>query len=92
MNAMVVNSGPRLDRLPIARFHWRTLFLVGAGMFLDAFELTLAAGVLGALVKEGWSDLAHNAMFISVTFAGMVIGAWLAGILGDRYGRRFAIG
>jgi MFS transporter, putative metabolite:H+ symporter len=33
-------------------------FLIGAGMFLDAFELTLASGVLGALVKEGWSDLA----------------------------------
>jgi MFS transporter, putative metabolite:H+ symporter len=82
------NAGPRLDRLPISRFHVRILCVIGAGMFLDIFELTLAAGVLGALVKEGWSDIQHNAVFISVTFSGMVLGAWFAGIVGDKYGRR----
>ena len=61
MTTAASNAGARLDRLPISNFHYRTLFLIGAGMFLDAFELTLASGVLGALVKEGWSDLAHNA-------------------------------
>jgi putative MFS transporter len=30
-----------------------------------------------------------NATFLSVTFFGLLVGAWLAGILGDRYGRRF---
>nr|WP_205782313.1 MFS transporter [Methylobacterium sp. XJLW] len=65
------------------------LFLVGAGMFFDGFDIYLAAGVLGALVREGLSDVDRNAWFISATFAGMTVGAWLAGILGDRYGRRF---
>ena len=51
-----VNSGGRLDRLPISAFHYRVLGLVGAGMFLDAFEIYLAGGVLAALVKSGWSD------------------------------------
>ena len=85
-----VNSGGRLDRLPISAFHYRVLGLVGAGMFLDAFEIYLAGGVLAALVKSGWSDLAHNGWFISTTFAGMVVGAWFAGVFGDRYGRRFS--
>jgi MFS transporter, putative metabolite:H+ symporter len=85
-----VNSGGRLDRLPISAFHYRILGLVGAGMFLDAFEIYLAGGVLAALVKSGWSDLAHNGWFISITFAGMVVGAWFAGVFGDRYGRRFS--
>jgi putative MFS transporter len=85
----ILNAGARLDRLPMSAFHWKTLGLVGAGMFLDAFELTMASGILGVLIKEGWSDLAHNAAFISVTFAGMVCGAWFAGILGDRFGRSF---
>src|SRR5215467_2334086 len=90
MQAMTVNAGARLDRLPISKFHWRVLGLIAGGMFLDAFEIYLAGGVLGALVKSGWSDLARNAQFISMTFAGMVVGAWFAGILGDRYGRRFS--
>jgi len=90
MNTASPTAGARLDRLPIARFHWRILGLVGGGMFLDGFEIYLGAAVLGALLKSGWSDLAHNAQFVSATFAGMVLGAWFAGILGDRYGRRFS--
>lgn len=89
MQTRTVNAGARLDRLPVSKFHWRVLGLIAGGMFLDAFEIYLAGGVLGALVKSGWSDLARNAQFISMTFAGMVLGAWFAGILGDRYGRRF---
>ena len=81
--------GHRLDRLPRGKFHTRMLFLVGAGMFFDGFDIYLAAGVLGALVREGLSDVDRNAWFISATFAGMTVGAWLAGVLGDRYGRRF---
>jgi MFS transporter, putative metabolite:H+ symporter len=90
MSIAAVNAGARLDRLPISKFHWRVLGLIAGGMFLDAFEIYLAGGVLGALVKSGWSDLARNAQFISTTFAGMVVGAWFAGVLGDRYGRRFS--
>jgi putative MFS transporter len=85
-----VNAGARLDRLPICGFHWRILGLIGAGMFLDAFDIYLAGGVLGAVLKEGWSTLELNAWFVSATFVGMTIGAWLSGILGDRFGRRFS--
>lgn len=90
MATVVTNAGARLDRLPVCSFHKRMLGLVAAGMFLDAFDIYLAGGVLGALVKSGWSDMARNAQFISVTFAGMVLGAWFAGLLGDRFGRRFS--
>jgi len=84
------NAGPRLDRLPISSFHRRILGLIGAGMFLDAFEVYMASGVLGALVEAGWSTVEKNALFVSVTFIGMVLGAWLAGVTGDRFGRRFS--
>jgi putative MFS transporter len=83
------NAGMRLDRLPLSAFHLKIFALIGAGMFLDGAELYITAGVLGAVTKEGWSTMALNATFISMTFLGMVCGAWLAGILGDRYGRRF---
>jgi putative MFS transporter len=84
------NVGPRLDRLPVGSFHWRMLWLVGAGMFLDGFEIYLGGSVLGVLVKDGTSTLHLNALFMSATFVGMAIGTYLAGILGDRFGRRFS--
>ncbi len=87
---MGANAGARLDRLPIGSFHRRVLWLIGLGMFLDACDIYLAGGVLGALVKSGWSDLAANASFMSATFLGMVCGTFAAGWLGDRYGRRFS--
>jgi putative MFS transporter len=86
MNAPVAG---RLDRLPILPFHHRLLWLIGAGMFFDSFDIYLAGSVLGELVHGGWSSVALNARFISGTFIGMVIGAAGAGWLGDRYGRRF---
>src|SRR6201985_2751185 len=85
-----VNAGARLDRRPASRFHYRILGLIGGGMFLDAFEIYLQGAVLAALLGMGWSTPAQNANFISATFAGMVLGAWFAGVLGDRYGRRFS--
>jgi MFS transporter, putative metabolite:H+ symporter len=87
---MTVNAGARLDRLPASRFHARILGLIGGGMFLDGFEIYLQGGVLAALTGIGWSTPAQNANFISMTFAGMVVGAWFAGIAGDWYGRRFS--
>ncbi|MDR5880957.1 MFS transporter [Caballeronia sp. LZ032] len=84
-----VNAGPRLDRLPISGFHKRVLWLIGAGMFLDSFDVYLAGGVLGALTKTGWSNLQLNAAFLSSTFIGMLLGAFAAGVLGDAKGRKF---
>jgi putative MFS transporter len=45
--------------------------------------------VLGATYKTGFSTLAQNGLFISMTFVGMTLGALLTGFLGDRYGRQF---
>ena len=86
---MSVNAGARLDRLPISAFHRRIVTLIGIGMFFDGYDVYVAATVIGATLKSGFSTLAQNAQFISVTFIGMMIGSFLTGFLGDRYGRRF---
>ena len=85
----MVNSGARLDRLPVSAFHRRILTLIGIGMFFDGFDVYLAATVLGATLKTGFSTIGQNAEFVSVTFLGMMLGSFLTGFLGDRYGRRF---
>ena len=87
--ATSVNAGSRLDRLPIGPFHRRIMFLIGIGMFFDGFDIYLAGTVLGVTLKTGFSTLPQNAMFISATFVGMMLGSFATGFLGDRYGRRF---
>ena len=84
-----VNVGARLDRLPVTRLHRKVFNLVGAGMFFEGFDIYIAASVLGATYETGFSTLAQNGLFISMTFVGMTLGALLTGFLGDRYGRRF---
>ena len=84
-----VQSGPRLDRLPITNFHKRIFWLIGAGMFFDGYDLYVGTSVLGATLSSGFSTLSQNAQFVSFTFFGMTIGALIAGFLGDAYGRRF---
>jgi len=84
-----VNAGGRLDRLPISSFHRRVMRLIGIGMFFDGFDIYIAATVLGATLHSGFSTLPQNALFVSATFIGMMIGSFATGFLGDRYGRRF---
>ena len=88
--AVTVNAAGRLDRLPISRFHWKILGLIAGGAFLDAFDIYLANGSVAAMVKEGFTDLHHGATFVSSTFVGMMIGAFAAGYIGDRLGRRYS--
>src|SRR5947199_2510101 len=84
-----IQTGARLDRLPISSFHKRIFFLIGAGMFFDGYDLYVGTNVLGSTVSTGFSTLAQNAQFVSLTFVGMTIGSLAAGFLGDAFGRRF---
>jgi len=74
MSAMV-NSGARLDRLPISSFHYRIFWLIGAGMFFDGYDLYVTAPVLGTALKTGFSTMAQNGWFLSLTFLGMTLGS-----------------
>lgn len=85
-----VNAGLRLDNLPVGPFHRRVMWLVGLGMFMDAFDNTLSGSVLAAMLANGFSTLQLNSIFLSATFVGLAIGAAFAGWLSDRFGRCFA--
>jgi putative MFS transporter len=85
----IASAGARLDRLPISPFHYRIFWLIAAGMFFDGYDLYVAGPVLGATLQSGFSTLAQNGWFLSLTFLGMTVGSLLAGFVGDRMGRRF---
>ena len=57
----------RLDKLPLVPFHRPLLWLIGAGLFFDRFDIYLAASVPGELVHNGMSSVPPNAWFISPT-------------------------
>ena len=73
----------------MSAWHYKIVALVAAGIFVDTFELYSGGGILAALIKDGWSTVALNARFLAVTFAGLTLGAWATGVLGDALGRRF---
>jgi putative MFS transporter len=78
----------RLDRLPITRWHWTLIVVVGLGTFFDLYEIFLG-GVLGAVLTEQWG-LGTNgkALVISSAFIGMFVGAIGLGVAADKFGRR----
>lgn len=86
---MHYTAAQRLDRLPTSAFHRRLAVLIGLGLFFDAFDLYMAGGVMVALTVSGWATMATNASFVSAGAFGALIGAFLAGWSGDRFGRRF---
>jgi putative MFS transporter len=58
-------------------------------MFFDGYDLYVGTNVLGSTVQSGFSTLAQNAQFISLSYFGLTIGSLIAGFIGDKYGRRF---
>ena len=89
MQTAEARIGARLDSVPLSRYHWILLALITAGMYFDSFDIYIAGTVLAAMTKSGESTLQLNASFVSATFIGMMVGAWLSGVMGDKYGRRF---
>lgn len=78
----------RLDRLPITRWHWAMIAVVGLGAFFDLYEIFLG-GVLGAVLTEQWHlGSTGKALAVSAGFIGMFAGAICLGIAADRFGRR----
>lgn len=84
------NIGPRMDRLPIAKWHYSILLLMGLGLFVDSFDNYMGGVILADLVKSGWSNNYLNAAFASATMGGLFLGSLFAGFAGDHLGRKFA--
>ncbi|WP_411683155.1 MFS transporter [Clostridium thailandense] len=84
------NIGPRLDRLPTSKWHYKVFWLIGFGLLIDGFDNYLGGIVLAQLVKNSWSNNYLNAAFTSSTMAGLFIGSLFAGFSGDHLGRKVA--
>ncbi|GAB6933747.1 MFS transporter [Calditerricola satsumensis] len=79
--------GVRSTREPRA-LSWRLLGLCGVGLLFDAMEVGMLAFIFAALAKDWHLAPSVTGMLGSVNFIGMAIGAALAGLLADRFGRQ----
>jgi MFS family permease len=80
--------GAALDRIPFRQAHVLILVLVALGALFDAIE-QYNVGLAAPLIAAQWSlSNAQVGLLTTLTFAGMAVGSLIAGVTGDRYGRR----
>ncbi|UVI36326.1 MFS transporter [Brevibacterium spongiae] len=79
-----------MDALTPNTEHRKLFAYIGAGAMIDAYDIYVAAGVSAALVSTGFAGVHEIAVFMSMTFFGMLLGAATAGFVGDKFGRRMS--
>ena len=78
----------RIENLPIGKFHYTLLWVVGLGWMFDALDTGIIAFILTTLVKDWALTPAESGWIVSIGFIGMAIGAVCSGGLADRFGRK----
>ena len=78
----------RVQRLPIGKFHYTLLWVIGLGWMFDAMDTGLIAFILTSMAEEWNMSASEKGWVVSIGFVGMAIGAIFSGGLADRIGRR----
>lgn len=87
-SAKRASAAARLERLPFSGYH-RTIFIIIAiAFFFDSVDLGTMTFVLGSIKSEFGLSSATAGLVASASFFGMVLGAAVAGLFADRFGRR----
>ena len=82
------SAAARLERLPFSGYHKLIFIIIAVAFFFDSVDLATMTFVLGSIKKEFGLSTPTAGLVASSSFFGMVIGAAVAGLLADRFGRR----
>ncbi|NOV24455.1 MFS transporter [Cupriavidus necator] len=82
------NAAARLERLPFSGYHKLIFVIIAIAFFFDSVDLATMTFILGSIKQEFGLSTAMTGVVASASFFGMVVGAALAGLLADRFGRR----
>ena len=81
----------RVQRLPIGKFHYTLLWVIGLGWMFDAMDQGMVSGVMAAIGKDWALTTGQLGMLGSSGMLGMALGAALSGMAADKWGRRRVI-
>lgn len=82
------SAAARLERLPFSGYHKLIFIIIALAFFFDSVDLGTMTFVLGSIKKEFGLSSAQAGLIASSSFFGMTLGAAVAGLLADRFGRR----
>lgn len=82
------SAAARLERLPFSGYHKLIFTIIALAFFFDSVDLGTMTFVLGSIRKEFALSTAQAGLVASSSFFGMTLGAAVAGLLADRFGRR----
>ena len=78
----------RVQRLPIGKFHYSLLVVIGLGWMFDAMDTGLISFILAKMAEDWSMTPSEKGMVVSIGFVGMAIGAVFSGGLADKIGRK----
>lgn len=78
----------RVQRLPIGKFHYTLLWVIGLGWMFDAMDTGLISFILAKMAEDWAMSPTEKGWVVSIGFVGMAIGAVFSGGLADKFGRK----
>ena len=84
----VANIAARLERLPYTKYQRYIFLIIATAWFFDSVDLGALTFLLGSIRGEFHLTNVEAGFLSSASFFGMFLGASLAGMAADRFGRR----